>query len=259
MLREIFKFTFFGFMFVSCSNSSEIKLYPNGNKLYEVPLKNGEKNGLFVEYYENGKIKREVPYKEGQIEGLVKNYDSIGNLIGKMDYKNNLRQGEFYGIYPSGAVEIKGFYKNDKPDSLGFQYYENGELYKVYYYDMGNLRYYLAFDKEKRVYDSKLPIIVKPMVKQEAYPINKPHEVIIKLDYSYFPNSRIRVIVGNLNEKNYLTDTTVVFNSDSLSTMYVDYPKKRGINEIAGEVAEIIMPDNLVMGRYFFRYQYNVK
>jgi hypothetical protein len=239
----------FNLIFTSCTtfNEKEIRYYDNGKVWYEVNLIDGKRNGTMSYYYKNGNIKEEVTYINNSIEGLVIIYDSLGNKSELLNYKNNQRDGAFVEFFPNGQKKLEGFFKNNLPDSIGYQYYETGELKKVYFYKLGNIFYYKAYEKNGKLYDNQLPIEVEIITYNER---NDEYLINIKLLYSIYDNARIGVIVGNLDEKNYLLDTMVVTGSKNLECKIVI----KSIDIVTGQVFELKMPDNEIVGRFFFKH-----
>ena len=63
--------------------------HENGQKKFEVNLKDGKRDGLATSWYENGQKKREVNYKGGEFHGLVIKYNSDGTELLRSTYKDN--------------------------------------------------------------------------------------------------------------------------------------------------------------------------
>lgn len=51
--------------------------YPNGQMYFQVPIKNGKRNGMYLEYYPNGQFKYAIPMKDGE---YVKDYCRMNSI-----------------------------------------------------------------------------------------------------------------------------------------------------------------------------------
>lgn len=60
----------------------------DGGEYYEVPYKNGVKEGVAIFYYADGKRKGEIPLKNGDKEGVEKWYYENGNLDNEILFSN---------------------------------------------------------------------------------------------------------------------------------------------------------------------------
>ena len=68
--------------------------YDNGNLQYEIPFKNGVKEGVEKYYFDYGGLKSETPYKNDKAEGISKEYYyENGGLETEFSYKNGARDG----------------------------------------------------------------------------------------------------------------------------------------------------------------------
>ena len=65
------------------------EFYPDGETLkFEVPLKDGLKNGTYREYYEDGSLKVKGKFKSDKKDGLWKTYNEKDKTIQKTRYRN---------------------------------------------------------------------------------------------------------------------------------------------------------------------------
>ncbi|MDH5368110.1 MAG: hypothetical protein OEW67_14080 [Cyclobacteriaceae bacterium] len=263
-MNRIVNLTFLIISFVSCSNDTEISYFDTGEKKYEVPIRNGKYHGVFKRYYPDGTLAGEVNYLNGKKYGVLKGYDSSGYLMNFYDYKNDMMHGLFE-VYHSKTenIRVKGYYKYDKPDSVGFEYYPSGELRRVYYYEMGELLYLKGFKPSGEMMQSKITAKIYPKDTLEHYSKNETLKVYIELAkrYSYDEGNKLWIITGNLDEKNNLLDTLENFTTDNgkLYFKYQTTPKNFGINYIMGKMLELKMPENIVIGETSFRYEYQVE
>ena len=56
-----------------------VDYYDNGRKKYEIPFKNGQKEGLSAFWYINGQKQSEGYYRDGKEEGLWSYWDEKGH------------------------------------------------------------------------------------------------------------------------------------------------------------------------------------
>lgn len=98
--------------------------YLNGNKQFEVAVKNGLATGVFKSFYRDGKINEQAMFKDGVLDGVVKEYDKDGILQGMSYYKNGQEQGKNYLYHKNGNVSMVSEVVNGKQYSTLF--YENG-------------------------------------------------------------------------------------------------------------------------------------
>jgi antitoxin component YwqK of YwqJK toxin-antitoxin module len=102
-------------------------LYENGVKQEEVPIKNGNKNGLLYHWYKNGVIRYTVTHVDGAVTGFLNSYDVNGKLLRQESYKNNLRHGFAIRYYPSGVIKDISEYQQGKKIAETVRYSEKGE------------------------------------------------------------------------------------------------------------------------------------
>jgi antitoxin component YwqK of YwqJK toxin-antitoxin module len=125
----------------------------NGKVEYEIPYKDGKQEGVEREYYEDGKIKREIPYKNGEKDGVEKYYAENGAVTGVFPYESGKRVGEHKSYYDDGKLQYTLNYIDGKEEGVEESYYHNGNLksVKVFksgkeigvskeYYENGNLK-----------------------------------------------------------------------------------------------------------------------
>lgn len=121
----------------------------DGNLEFEVDVKNGKFDGLFIKYYKNGQIEGKINYKKGNIVGENYGYYKNGQLEFYMKLNRELNlplaeieRGNFSYIftknfyddiyietyYENGQLKYKSL-KNNKLNDLIKTYHENGEVY----------------------------------------------------------------------------------------------------------------------------------
>ncbi len=62
------------------------KLYPNGELQVRVPLKDGQKHGIYKEYYKNGETRIKGRFKNDKRTGTWRKYDTNGKVVLKVKY-----------------------------------------------------------------------------------------------------------------------------------------------------------------------------
>lgn len=137
--------------------------YEDKSLKFEIPYKNGKKEGkgkeyypsgkfksdaFFVDdvlegkaigYYENGNLEYEENYKDGQLDGLVKDYFESGKIKAEINYKNGEADGPAKEYYENGQVRIQESYKNGELDGESLNFYKDGSLRSKAVYKNGEL------------------------------------------------------------------------------------------------------------------------
>ena len=116
-MKNIIYFSFLFVLISSCNNRFNYSetLYKDGltftsnNKLI---------TGIVFENYLNDTLKFEIEYLKGKLNGSFKEYYDNGKLKKMGSFINGERNGQYQGFRQNGLLFVKGFYKNDKPDSL---------------------------------------------------------------------------------------------------------------------------------------------
>ena len=93
-------------IFFGCSSVH----YVNIEKLNK--LKNGKKEGVWIEVYNSGQIKSVVNYHNGKRSGIAKDYHKNGILARKATYKNDKLNGMVLIYETNGKLNSKAKYKN---------------------------------------------------------------------------------------------------------------------------------------------------
>ena len=251
-------------LILSCDGDFKEGFYESGNKKFEVPVKGGEFHGTYKEYYPDGNLSREAEYRNGKINGITVEYDSTGYKMNIVNYENGLKQGYFEEYFSkTNFIKIRGYYKYNEPDSLGWEYYSSGKIHHIYYYDMGKLIYFKGYDTLGVMSQSKITTQVYPKDTMEYYPISEMHKVYIELNkrYSYGEGNRIWLTTGMLDENDNLLDTleSVFSEANQLFIKYQTLPKNVGENQITGLVHELKTSSREIIGTVPFRYSYKVK
>ena len=71
-------------------------------------IKDGKKEGEWVEYWGNGQLMSKVSYKNGKEEGEWVGYHGNGQLSSKGSYKNGLWEGGWVEYYGDGTLYKRG-------------------------------------------------------------------------------------------------------------------------------------------------------
>ena len=71
-------------------------------------IKDGKKEGEWVEYWGNGQLMSKVSYKNGKEEGEWVGYHRNGQLSSKGSYKNGLWEGDWVEYYGDGTLYKRG-------------------------------------------------------------------------------------------------------------------------------------------------------
>ena len=100
--------------------------YPT--KIMEIEMKNGKRNGIFIERYFDNKTKVTAFYKNDLLEGKEIHYYKTGNPSLIINYTNGLKNGQVTSWYSNGVVKESGFYVNDLFDGDWENYDERGLL-----------------------------------------------------------------------------------------------------------------------------------
>lgn len=101
------------------------KVYPNGNKAYEVNFKDDIPIGEYKRYHENGKLMIFIAYDEKGEWGDAKIYNDKSELIAEGKYHKRLKSGH-WTYYKDSIKAAEDNYKEDKRDGPSKTFYKNG-------------------------------------------------------------------------------------------------------------------------------------
>lgn len=107
-----------------------------GNLSQSGIVKDGKKQGNWVEYYPNAIIKSITPYVDGKIEGLRVEFGNSGQLEKSMEYHNGLLNGDYKELRYSSVKEER-YYENGKLEGTVKIYYDNGKIMEEGLYKNG--------------------------------------------------------------------------------------------------------------------------
>jgi uncharacterized protein len=100
----------------------------NPKKVYVGNIRNGKKEGKWVDYYHTtGKKSSEYNFKDGKEDGLVTYWYQNGQKQSESTYKDDKRDGIFTIWYKNGQKKFEWNFKEGKRDGLETQWYENGQ------------------------------------------------------------------------------------------------------------------------------------
>lgn len=98
-----------------------------GTVLLEGILKDGKREGNWVEYQFGGFVKSITPYVNNLKEGIYIEINSNVQLTKRIAYHNNLRHGE-YKEYMYSTLKEERYYQNDKIEGTVKVYYDTGKI-----------------------------------------------------------------------------------------------------------------------------------
>jgi antitoxin component YwqK of YwqJK toxin-antitoxin module len=125
--------------------------YSDGTVRAEIPMKDGKKNGLAVEYYQGGKVYREVEYIDGKKEGIAKRYFENGQLAQETFYKNDKMHGTQKKYRENGDPASVAEYYEDNPRKGLIEYFTDGKVKDNYPQ--------ITITPEDRVYNEGLYVV----------------------------------------------------------------------------------------------------
>lgn len=99
-----------------------------------------------------GVIEKNPPVESGD---YIKKYPS-GVVQMRGYYINGKRNGQWTGFFENGNVQSEGFFKDGLRDGKAVVYYENGKVYYIGYYKEGReVGQWIFYDKEGKVTHKK--------------------------------------------------------------------------------------------------------
>ena len=117
----------------SCNNGERYYEYYDNNqvKLSGV-IKDGVKQGEWLELFEDGTKKFKLNYVDGKRHGLstvwyYTGLDSEERILSQGNYLNDLKEGYHQFWHQNGQLKIKGEYKNGNEEGIWYSWHENGQ------------------------------------------------------------------------------------------------------------------------------------
>jgi hypothetical protein len=86
--------------------------YSSGKKEYEMPIKNGEIDGVGIEYYETGTRKSETSYVNGSRNGRERGYSEAGHKLWEAYWRDDKLHGKYIKFSASGKTNNITRYAN---------------------------------------------------------------------------------------------------------------------------------------------------
>ena len=106
----------------------------NSTGLKQGKVKDGKKDGEWLEYHENGQLKIKRNYKDGKLEGESLWYHKNGQLESKGNFKDDKKEGEWIHYRSNGKLWRKYYYKEGKKDGKWTWYDTYGNLVRTVLY-----------------------------------------------------------------------------------------------------------------------------
>ena len=102
-----------------------IRHWPNGKKMVDISILNGEQHGPATSWYKNGLKMNEGQYNRGKKDGRWIGWFEDGSRIYEVHFKNGVFDGPAVtgGNLDAGMKEAQGNYKNGKKVGLWTMYH----------------------------------------------------------------------------------------------------------------------------------------
>ena len=101
--------------------------YRSGKLEYEMPIKNGEIDGIGIEHYETGTKKSETPYVKGSRNGRERGYAETGYKLWEAVWRDDKLHGNYVEFYASGKTNSLTPYVTGLNKGTSTGWYETGE------------------------------------------------------------------------------------------------------------------------------------
>jgi antitoxin component YwqK of YwqJK toxin-antitoxin module len=132
-----------------------LKFDKNGNTLAEGFVKNGIKEGEWVEYnVDKGVVSSITSYINGKLNGYYFEFDNRGYLVTQAGFKNDDLHGKLIKLKYGKPTETTD-YKNGKLDGKKITYHRNGKIQEETEYKDG------IIDGMKKFYNDKEELIME--------------------------------------------------------------------------------------------------
>jgi len=134
-----------------------VEWYSDGNKKREANYVKGKLYGLEVEYRKNGNKKKETEYiGDGFHSSSSKSWYENGRIRQKSIYLQNKKEGFFQAWYENGKSYLKKSYKNGKEEGTRTIWYDNGTKMQETQFENG-----VKHGWRKVWHDNKTPRVVE--------------------------------------------------------------------------------------------------
>ena len=101
----------------------------NGKREIMGNLKNGKKNGIWIEWHNYGRRLQET-YKNGVLDGFVSIYYMNGQKEWRHTYNNGVLEGNYTRWHKNGKRAIDGFFENGIPVGIWAWRDKDGNILK---------------------------------------------------------------------------------------------------------------------------------
>ena len=91
-------------------------------------VRNGKRDGIWVEYHSNGQLWRKETWKDGTRDGPWFLYHKNGQLWIKRIFKDGVKDGPFIRYYENGQLRSKGAYKGGEKEDDWVYYSSDGSV-----------------------------------------------------------------------------------------------------------------------------------
>lgn len=145
-------------LFFKCQQKVEREFYDSGSLKFEVPLKEGARNGVFKEFYENGTIKAKIEWENGEQTGTAYFYNKEGTLETETEFIKGKASGKTIKYYENGTVKVISNWQQGRQHGLTLNYNENGSLEKRTVFEDGEGVYMEMFD-DKSSFKTAIPLV----------------------------------------------------------------------------------------------------
>lgn len=230
----------------------KITYYEDGSKKSEVALKNGKRDGLFIEWYPNGSKSMEGQFKDGKYHGLWLFWYDDGKSRGRGEFKDGLRVGTHVFWHKTGAKSVEVSHKNGKFHGIYREYNMEGQLLEELefnegirdgiftwwhengkkamegqYKDNKRTRKWLSWDKHgkpftERVYkDNKIIWENKELNTRTQANIKATFEIMTPRDYS--PGKKYPLVMVLHGEYRSIIHEKMFWKADQLKELKEDY------------------------------------
>ena len=133
-------------------NGFYLQYFKNGIIEKRLTFVEGRAHGQGIEYFENGSVSIIQNHKDGLKEGLATSFYENGKQHSISHYQNGKREGVYQSYFDDGRLKIELLFKDDKIiDIIRFNTIFNEEFLKISSDDSGNKKGSLHFgDKEMK-------------------------------------------------------------------------------------------------------------
>lgn len=120
----------------SVLDGESVTFYDNGILQSKGNYNNGKKVGIWNTWHLNGKLNTEIAYCNGLYCGNIYHYDNNGNITLKEKWKvlNNTQIKEYSKVYNNGNLYKVSYYNEFNEVIKGLEYNIDGSLNKIRYY-----------------------------------------------------------------------------------------------------------------------------